>query len=90
VRNAIERLAADYIDRGLEVERHNMGGIYNKSLYEGGDQERALAGQYRGWADISRARWPRMARVLETIAEGWDVYARREDAEAEQDKLGLS
>ena len=86
----VERLAADHIDRGLEVERHNMRGIYNKALYEGGDQERALADQYRGWADTSRARWPRMARVLEIIAEGWEAYARREDAEAEQDKLRLS
>jgi hypothetical protein len=67
-----------------------MRGIYNKALYEGGDQERALADQYRRWADTSRARWPRMARVLETIAEGWEAYARREDAEAEQDKLRLS
>jgi len=31
-----------------------------------------------------------MARVLETIAEGWEEYARREDAEAEQDRLNLS
>jgi hypothetical protein len=90
VRNVVERLAADHIGRGLVVERHNMRGVYNKALYEGGDQERALASQYRGWADISRARWPRMARILEIIAEGWEEYARREDAEAEQDKLGLS
>jgi hypothetical protein len=90
VRHTVEHLAADHIDRGLEVERHNMRGIYNKALYEGGDQERALADQYRRWADISRARWPRMVRVLETIAEGWEAYARREDAEAEQDKLRLS
>jgi len=86
----IEHLAVDEIDRGLEIERYNMRGIYNKALYEGGDQERALANQYRAWADSSRARWPRMARVLETSAEGWEAYARREDAEAEQDKLRLN
>jgi hypothetical protein len=90
VRNAVEHLAAEHIDRGLEVERYNMRGIYNKALYEGSDQERALAGQYRGWAIISRTRWPRMARVLETIAQGWEAEARREDAKAEQDKLVLS
>jgi hypothetical protein len=87
VRNVIERLAANDIERGLEVERYNMRGIYKKVVYEGGDQERALADQYRGWADISRARWPRMAQVLETIAEEWEADARREDAQAEQDKL---
>jgi hypothetical protein len=31
-----------------------------------------------------------MAQVLETIAEGWEADARREDAQAEQDKLHLS
>lgn len=90
VRNVIEHLAADEIDRGLEIEGYNMRGIYNNALYEGGDQERALANQYRGWANSARARWPRTARVLETIAEGWEAYTRREDAEAEQDKLCLS
>jgi hypothetical protein len=90
VRNVIQHLAAEHIDHGLGVERYNMRGVYNKALYEGGDQERALAGQYRGWADISRTQWPRMARVLETIAKGWEAEACREDAKAEQDKLGLS
>jgi hypothetical protein len=67
-----------------------MRGVYNKALYEGGDQERALAGQYRGWAAVARAHWPRMARVLDAIAEGWEEDARREDARAEQDKLTIS
>lgn len=87
VRNAIEILASDDIDRGLSIERFNMRGVYRKAMYEGGDQERVLARQYRGWADISRTQWPRMARVLESIAESWDRAARREDARAEQEKL---
>lgn len=87
VRNGIEKLAADEIDRGLIIRRHNMRGIYSKALYEGGAQERALAGQYRSWADLSRTRWPRMARVLDGIAQNWEEHARREDIEAEQEKL---
>jgi hypothetical protein len=88
IRNVVEKLAADEIDRGLMVERYNIRGIYKKNLYEGGTQERALASKYRGWANISRTRWPRMARVLAAIAEGWEEDGRREDARAEQDKLG--
>jgi hypothetical protein len=68
VRNVTEKLMADDIDQGLMIERLNMRGVYTKALYEGGAQERALAKQYREWADVSRARWPRMARVLEAIA----------------------
>jgi hypothetical protein len=69
------------------IERYNMRGVFNKAVYEGGEQERALASQYRGWADISRVHWPGMARVLDEIAEGWEADARREDARAEQDKM---
>lgn len=87
VRNVIEWLMAEHIDRGLMIERYNMRGVFTKSLYEGGAQERDLASQYRGWADISRSQWPRMAGVLETIAQDWENQARREDMKAEQDKL---
>lgn len=87
VRNVIEELAADEIERGLILERHNMRGFYSKPLYEGGRQERILAGQYRDWANLSRKRWLRVARVLDTIAQMWEERARREDIEAEQEKL---
>ncbi len=87
VRNVIEKFAADHIDRGFMIGRFNMRGVYSKAMYEGGDQERALASQYRGWADISRSRWPRMAQVLETMANDWEKQAQREDEQAEQEKL---
>jgi hypothetical protein len=88
VRNVIEKLEADHIDEGLVIERINMRGVYMKDPYEGGTKERALANQYRSWAEISRARWPRMARVLEAIAQSWESHALREDTQAEQKKLG--
>jgi hypothetical protein len=90
VRNIVEQMANDEINRGVMIERHNMRGIFNKAVYEGGEQERALASQYRVWAEISRVHWPGMARVLEDIAEGWEADARREDARAKQDKTILS
>ncbi|MBM4325726.1 MAG: hypothetical protein FJ118_01065 [Deltaproteobacteria bacterium] len=88
VRNVIERLGADDIERGLTTERFNMRGMVTKDLYEGGDQERTLASQYHTWGRAC-ARWPRMAKVLHNIARDWDDRARREDAEAEQDKSSL-
>jgi hypothetical protein len=87
IRNVIEKLAAEEIEQGLMIERYNMRGIYSKALYEGGIQERKLADQYRQWADTSHDRWPRMAQVLEKIAQDWERHARREDIRAEQDKL---
>ncbi len=87
VRNVIEKLEADHIDEGLMIERINMRGVYTKDPYEGGAQERALASQYRSWAEISRSQWPRMARILEMIVRSWEGYAHREDMRAEQEKL---
>jgi hypothetical protein len=45
-----------------------------------------LASKYREWANISRSTWPRVARLLDTIAQGWEEDAEREDTRAEQDK----
>ena len=87
IRNVIEKLASQDINRGLMTERHNMRGVYTKALYEGGAQERELAKQYQKWAEISRAHWPRTASVLETIARDYEGEARREDSRAEQNKL---
>ena len=69
------------------VERQNMRGFYSKGLYEGGAQERALAGQYRSWAKASKAQWPKVARMLERIAKSWEGQAKLEDERAEQRKI---
>lgn len=87
VRNVIESLNNPQINSGIRTERINMRGTYSKSLYEGGAQERKIAETYRGWADKSRSHWPRVARFLEFLAEGWEADAKREDDEAEKDKL---
>jgi hypothetical protein len=87
IRNVIEKVSSDNIDLGIRIKRYNMRGTFSKQLYEGGAQERAIASQYHGWAEISRTQWPRTAQLLETIAQEWEYEARREDEHAEQDKL---
>ena len=87
IRRVIERLGADEIEDGLRIERYNMRGTVTKALYEGGGQERALADKYHGWAEISRLKWPRMARMLNSISKGYQEDAQQEDIRAEQDKL---
>ena len=86
IRNVIEKQSNIEIEIGLKIARVNMRGVVAKSLYEGGAQERELAKQYHAWVTISNAHWPRMARVLEEMAEDWEEHARREDTRAEQDK----
>jgi hypothetical protein len=83
VREVIEEIASDEVERGIGIERFNMRGAYYKNLYDGGGAERALAAEARQWADVS-AGWPRTARMLVHIAEGWEHHAAREDIEAQQ------
>jgi hypothetical protein len=86
VRSAIEKLASDEVERGLSIERFNMRGVYGKAIGEGGDQERALAAQYREWANAMPG-WPRAAAMLMQISESWLRDAERADLSAQQEAL---
>lgn len=81
----IEKTASDMVERGIEIERFNMRGVYRKAPDEGGAQERELASRYRRWAEQTTS--PRTAAMLERIAERWDQDATRADIAAEQGKL---
>ncbi|MFM5179809.1 hypothetical protein ACEUAY_09415 [Aeromonas veronii] len=85
VASVLERIASKSIERGIEIERFNMRGVYTKAIGEGGQQERELASTYRQWA--KKAKSLRTAIMLERIASEWDENAKREDISAEKDKL---
>ena len=40
VRDEIERMQSLELERGAQVERYNMRGVYGKAVFEGGDKER--------------------------------------------------
>jgi hypothetical protein len=86
IRDLIEELAAEDVERGIAISRFNQRGAFWKGLYDGGKQERALANRYRNWADVTR-KWPRTTALLRQIADDWDRHAAREDSEAELDQL---
>jgi hypothetical protein len=83
LRDIIEQEASESLERGLIAGRFNMRGVYSKGIYDGGDDERAFAREYRAWASTCGA-WPRTARLLEGIASNWDAQAEREDNEAKK------
>lgn len=86
VRNEIERASNDDLERGLQIERFNMRGVTIRGMFDGGDQERKLAADYRTWAGIV-AKWPRTSAMLVRIAESWEHDAEREDLEVRQRRL---
>lgn len=86
VRELIDEICSEDLDKGIRIERANMRGVYSKAMYEGGKQERALAEQYRAWARAAQ-NWPRTAFILKEIASGWDSDAERSDIEAKKDMM---
>lgn len=86
VRDQIELLCSDELERGLKLGRYNMRGVHGKQIYEGGEQERALARENANNAELAAA-WPRTSAMLTTIAKSWETEAQREDTEAAQRKM---
>jgi hypothetical protein len=83
VRDLIDDLGEDDIERGFEIGVYNSRGVFSRSLTEGGEQERQLSERYRGYADALNDAWPRTAAMLRRIADVYASEARREDVEAE-------
>ncbi|MCV7051277.1 hypothetical protein H7H82_11835 [Mycobacterium heidelbergense] len=84
VREVLEREQDHDLERHLAISRLNQRGMTCRRPHEGGAQERKLALKYRGWADAVRDQWPRSGKLLDEIAESYEVDVGREDNESEQ------
>jgi transcriptional regulator with XRE-family HTH domain len=87
VRDVLEEIGADSeeILQGLSVGILNKRGMYEKTLREGGAQERDLASKYLAFAEASKIDWPKTAAALRQIARSYEEEARREDDRAMRD-----
>jgi hypothetical protein len=83
VRDLIERIGSTSIESGLHVGLRNSRGITSRGVYDGGDQERALAVKYRDWARECSSQWPRTSRMLRNIADSYEREAHMHDVDAE-------
>lgn len=88
VRDLLEELANEDIERGLAIGLYNLRGAFGRGLLEGGSQERDLAATYRQSAERF-GEWRRTKRLLLDLAESYDREARREDDRAERRHHGL-
>jgi len=77
VRNIIEKLKSDRLDRGLAIGLFNRRGAHWRQ--PGGQQERKIADLFRSLAERVRSKWPRTAGLLSEIATNYDQHAKRED-----------
>ncbi len=86
VRTLIEEVDSDNLETGILIERFNMRGVHTRAVFEGGDQERDLAGRYDRWSQVA-ARSVRTAALLKKMADGWEREGDEADLRARQDKL---
>ncbi len=83
----IDEIRSDKLDSGFMTGVYNERGVVIKSPFEDGQQERALAEQFRQYADIWNTFYPRTSAILEKIANLYEDAAKREDLEAERRDL---
>ena len=80
---ALESMSSGDVDQGfIIIGVHNARGVVTRQIGEGGDQERALAAKYRGWAQQIAYEYPHVGGILERIAEGYDRDAGQQDTNA--------
>jgi addiction module HigA family antidote len=80
VRLALDTVASKRMVHGMCIGCYNLRGVQWRG--EGGQQERDLAGQYRGWAKAIGFQWPFTASLLEQLARMYDRDAVWHDADA--------
>lgn len=83
VREVIERLKSDDLERGLHVGRINQRGVVSRDPLSGGALERSIEVQYEADAVKLAAQWPRCAALLRSLASAYERDAAREDMDAE-------
>lgn len=83
VRNLIERLSNEIIDRHIQNEIYNSRGVVSRGLNDGGKQERGLAEKYKKIGSAIKAKWPRTAKMLRGIAESYEYQAKNEDIDSD-------
>ncbi|MBB6185251.1 hypothetical protein [Oleiagrimonas soli] len=87
VRRQLETLHSEQIESGIHTEQFNSRGVTTRSPYDGGEQERDLANLWRQRAETVGARWPRTQALLLRVADSWEHHAKREDEDAEKNRL---
>ena len=90
VREIIDTLASPNLEQGFQIGVFNSRGVVTRDPAAGGAQERTLAEKYYGLAAAVSTTFPRTARTLRLVADGYQRDARWQDFESEiREDLGV-
>jgi len=82
VRDILELVDSEPMERGLSIARQNARGVTSRSFGEGGLQEKDLAARYRADAVAVMTRWPRTGALLNSLARSYARDANWHDRDA--------
>jgi len=83
IQDIIEEIASEALEDSFQMEVYNSRGVTTRDPTDGGEQERALANQYRRYAASAAFTRPRTAALLSRIVDSYEQDARRHDTDAE-------
>ncbi|WP_247046271.1 hypothetical protein [Arthrobacter rhizosphaerae] len=89
VRNFLDGNSTDVINRNFIAGIRNKRGVTSRGMTEGGDQERALAAKYDDFATQISDEWPKTARLMRRVADGYRHEAQQNDEEAQRVQEGF-
>ena len=87
IRNVIEQLNNETIDRHIQNEIYNSRGVVSRGIKDGGSQERTLTEKYKKMSDTVKAKWPRTGAMLRGMAEWYEHEAKGHDVESDLQDL---
>lgn len=90
VRNLLQRLKSDEIEKGIVLENFNSRGVTSRAMFEGGEQERKLEAKWRGFASRLGAKWSRARALCLQIAEQWRGQAELQDESSRSQRAKYS
>ncbi len=82
VRDVIEQIQSQALERGLYIGKHKQRGAVCRG--KGGSQERELAAKCHELAEEVKAQWPRTGGILKDLAKSYEAEATHWDEEEQR------
>jgi len=83
----IETINTDSLKSGFSSATFNKRGSSSRGVFDGGDIERGHAEYFYRQATAIKYEFPETAKILTSLAKGYEEDAKRMDESAERDKL---
>jgi hypothetical protein len=84
VREVLDLFRSKPMIDGFQVGKMNRRGVTTRMPGAGGELERKEAAKYRAWAKVIAYDYPHTSKALDSLADSYELQARREDEDAER------